>query len=201
MTKNQFNVTYPYIEGEIYFTTDKSAAKVNPNTGRYEWDFSNNRANFNLRIPDRSIKVGGLSSTEPNVQTQKFIPPRLERSNLTQPIFSPITPGHYGVVGSAGTNFGADPGSLPDPTARLIRPRLGGRNPLGKRTTQTRCMNNPSVLIRYGGLKCIRIQSLQIQRCPLNSFSSRVMAAIPRMKSLWGARMTRMRSKSHVITS
>ncbi len=119
-SNNLFYESYPNIEREFYFTTDKSPIVKNTTTGDFDWDFSNNRAKFNLRIPDRSIKLGGLSSTAPNAQTQKFIPLYLElrglkspftdveRKQLKTPAITPIIPGHYGVVGSASTNYDFD---------------------------------------------------------------------------------------------
>lgn len=121
---NLFYESYPNIEREFYFTTDKSPVIRNKTTNEFDWDFSNNRANFNLRIPDRSIKVGGLSTTGYIAQTQKFIPPYLElrglkspytdveRKQLKTPAITPIMPGHYGLVGSASTNYDLD---LTDP--------------------------------------------------------------------------------------
>ena len=58
---NEFRVAFPHIEREFYFTTDKSPAKSTRAWVSIEWDFGNNRANFNLRIPDRSIKLDGAT--------------------------------------------------------------------------------------------------------------------------------------------
>ncbi len=60
-----FNVAYPFIEREFYFTTDKSPVKIDPNVGEYQYDMSNNRANFKLRIPDRSMYFAGAKLARP----------------------------------------------------------------------------------------------------------------------------------------
>jgi hypothetical protein len=118
-TNNQFQIQYPYVEREVYFTTDKSptiptSGKQLSPTKLADWDYS--ATQFKLRIPDRSIQVTTTPGTIPTkVQTQKFIPLQVEKSiNTTanDPIgaaIAPIAPGHYGVIGSATTNYSLDP--------------------------------------------------------------------------------------------
>ena len=114
-----FNVAYPFIEREFYFTTDKSPVKIDPNVGEYEYDMSNNRANFKLRIPDRSMYFAGAKLADPKAETQKFIPPGLEWSSNDQPVIAPVMPERYAVVGTAGTNYGINPGGSTDSTDDL----------------------------------------------------------------------------------
>ena len=135
-TKNQFYTAFPYIEREFYFTTDKSRANLNTSSREWEWDFTQNRANLNIRIPDRSVKIGGLATGSlANAQTQRFIPPQLERSNLTQPVLAPILPGRYAVVGSAGTNFNAVPGDPPDANNQTYTTAIGRQESGGEGNT------------------------------------------------------------------
>src|SRR5262249_28513198 len=75
--QNKFVVNFPYVEREFYFTTDHSPSSINgtgasttttaTTTQRYEYDFTNfrldpNRTKLNIRIPDRSIKIGPLTA-------------------------------------------------------------------------------------------------------------------------------------------
>ena len=92
---NNFTVDYPYIEREFYFTTDNS-----PTIGNAPNQTPNFAAtSFKLRIPDRSMQIGGPASAV-RARAQKFLPPSLENT----PGFSlaPILPGRYGVIGTAG---------------------------------------------------------------------------------------------------
>ena len=72
---NKFNVEYPYIEREFYFTTDNSPALslgvgsdwgqcIIPGSGigtqTKDWDYSPNK--FKLRIPDRYIEMTGVDN-------------------------------------------------------------------------------------------------------------------------------------------
>ena len=69
-----FNVAYPFIEREFYFTTDKSPVKIDPNVGEYQYDMSNNRANFKLRIPDRSMYFNRAKLSDPESRNAKIYP-------------------------------------------------------------------------------------------------------------------------------
>ncbi|MEX0612574.1 MAG: hypothetical protein WD229_10695, partial [Pirellulales bacterium] len=90
---NEFNVMYPYVEREFYFTTDNS-------TTRQVSD-----ATFKLRIPDRSIKPDPRPpGFVGRYQTQKFIAANPPANPGDVPI-APILPGRYGIVGSAGTKY------------------------------------------------------------------------------------------------
>ncbi len=104
-TQNYFDVRYPNIEREIYFTTDNSPTR----------DVGN--ANFRLRIPDRSFKAGQPAPfdhqnwgdkrtgvTGSFWQTQRFIAPITPTGTADQTI-APILPGRYSVVGSAGNKY------------------------------------------------------------------------------------------------
>ena len=99
-----FNLKYPYIEREFYFTTDKSplAVSVNDPTER---DLSKT---FNLRIPNRRIDAE-LKPGKPNpIWPQKFIPNSLELGPIAIGGVAPLLPGRYGVIGSAGTWYDFD---------------------------------------------------------------------------------------------
>ncbi len=111
--KNIFNVQYPYVEREFYFTTDKSPAlpPVKLSTAKDQtpdYDYSDN--SFKLRIPYRTVDIrypsAGLNFKPGYVQ--RFIPEQLETDATipaTQPVIAPIMPGRYGVIGSAGTKY------------------------------------------------------------------------------------------------
>ena len=99
-TREEVIVAYPFIEREFYFTTDKSPVKIDSTIGEYQYDMSNNRANFKLRIPDRSMYFAGAKGIDPKAETQKFIPPGLEWSSNDQPVIAPVMPERYAVVGA-----------------------------------------------------------------------------------------------------
>ena len=119
---NQFEIEYPYIEREFYFTTDKSPKVVSADpTLAAEYNYSPKV--FRLRIPNRSIQVGGLA--DPRAQTQKFIPPGLELSSATEPVIAPIMPGRYGVIGSPGAKYSTLPNAF---TTTIGREDSGEKN-------------------------------------------------------------------------
>jgi hypothetical protein len=122
---NLFNIEYPYIEREFYFTTDDSPTKKLPTTADHswgqfmysgpvqtqDWDYSPNQ--FRLRIPDRYIKLSGVKNgPDANLntkwaRTQKFIPITLEKQKFSTSNDPPITP--------------------TDPQAPVLAPILPGR--------------------------------------------------------------------------
>ncbi|MCC7476036.1 MAG: hypothetical protein IT425_11625, partial [Pirellulales bacterium] len=101
-SNNQFTIQYPYIEREFYFTTDKSPVTQATSAASADWKYG--AGDFKLRIPDRSMQIGGPTSNV-KVQTQKFIALDLETASPNQPAIAPILPGRYGVIGSAGTRY------------------------------------------------------------------------------------------------
>lgn len=117
-TKNVFEVKYPYVEREFYFTTDnsKSTTVTKYNAGKYGFN-----PDFKLWIPDRSftpangqyppshLNEDATKSSDP-WQTQRFIARALApNSNTFQDIaISPILPGRYGVIGSIGNQYKND---------------------------------------------------------------------------------------------
>lgn len=124
---NQFTVQYPYIEREFYFTTDKSPVVKATMTTDTDWNYATNE--FKLRIPDRSIQIGGIASTAPRAQTQKFISLELETASPNQPAIAPILPGRYAVVGSSGAKY--------DPTKQTYTTTIGRRDVGADNTTDT----------------------------------------------------------------
>ena len=209
---NEFHVAFPYIEREWYFTTDKSPQKINTSLGVYEWDYGTDHANLNVRIPNRSIKLDGAGEYG---QTQNFIPLNLERSSLNQPVIAPILPGHYGVVGSAGTNYGVDPIKPPDPspTAQIYTSTIGRREFTGQSNNLDK-MHEQSVLAHSirriemrpnAELPSPPIHQLRARLSRGSSFSSGTTAAIRKMKSNWGTtrtkRTTPIRKRSLATTS
>ena len=131
---NKFNVEYPYIEREFYFTTDNSPTLPLPigsdwgqfitgSTQTKDWDYSPKK--FKIRVPDRYFKMSGVNNgptaghpTLKWAHSQKFIPISLEQQKSTNPqqsVLAPILPGRYAVVGSAGTRYQPEP-AKPLPT-------------------------------------------------------------------------------------
>lgn len=103
---NVFDVAYPYIEREFYFTTDGSPTRaVNDST-------------FKLRIPNRSIEYG-TGTKRTILQTQRFVPAALELPVGTVDI-APIQPGRYAVIGSAGIKYPDLPDSYTTTIGRMF---------------------------------------------------------------------------------
>jgi hypothetical protein len=132
-TKNQFYVSYPSIEREFYFTTDKSPALTDLQRSTLldqtpDYDYSPQK--FRLRIPDRSVHIKyPPSGKQPKVgQTQKFIPSHLELASTTSPAIAPIPPGRYGVIGSAGANYNYDATNPNTPQSQIYTTTLGRLN-------------------------------------------------------------------------
>jgi len=123
-SNNQFTLQYPYIEREFYFTTDKSPTVPATMTADVDWNYS--PTEFKLRIPDRSMQIGGIASAT-RVQTQKFIPYELEKASPNQPAIAPILPGRYAVVGSSGARY--------DQTRQIYTTALGRRDINADNTT------------------------------------------------------------------
>ncbi len=113
---NAFQVKYPYIEREFYFTSDNSQSRdvtvYDSTLHKYELN-----PNFKLRIPDWSfvpsngmyppshLKENGDPDKTP-WQTQRFIAVWEPNGTTVQDVpLAPIEPGRYGVVGSAGTRY------------------------------------------------------------------------------------------------
>ncbi|MFO0790957.1 MAG: hypothetical protein U0805_15975 [Pirellulales bacterium] len=148
---NHFYISYPYIEREWYFTTDKSDIRLNTESREWELDLTKNRAKFKLRIPNRSIKLGGLTSVGTIAETQRFVPWSLEHSKPNEPVISPILPGHYAVVGSAGTNYDVNPEATsgaakptPDPNKQTWTNTIGRQKTEGN-TNQTDAFHEASL--------------------------------------------------------
>lgn len=164
--QNLFEMKYPYVEREFYFTTDKSPEvkllKPTDLERVINYDFS--AASFKLRIPYRGVTIQYPTSTKQNpkvFQTQKFIPWGLELSSLTEPVIAPIMPGRYGVIGSAGANYNlttVDPKDEKDPnkqvyistTGRKADTALwntadGAHYPLATRRVEMRPSNDPTM--------------------------------------------------------
>jgi hypothetical protein len=133
---NQFEMKYPYIEREFYFTTDKSPEKQRflPSDLEQIVDYNYSPASFKLRIPFRGVALTYPSNVRPQqvVSAQKFIPWGLEMSSLTDPVIAPIMPGRYGVIGSAGSNYYLttadpvlEPGQEKDPAKQIYISTVG----------------------------------------------------------------------------
>ncbi len=148
--KNLFNIEYPYIEREFYFTTDNSPTvkagtgwgqRVTPTIYAQDWDYSAKK--FKLRIPDRYIKLTGVTYGPSDVnpllkwsRTQKFIPIGLEQQKgVNTPVIAPILPGRYGVIGSAGTRYLPNPGQ---PLPNIYTTTIGRQDDSTKNTSDTR---------------------------------------------------------------
>lgn len=117
---NQFEVQYPYVEREFYFTTDGSSLLDHKwgdfNDKSKDFDYAEKNSfdpskSFKLRVPYRVVdfrySANGTVTTVPG-NLQRFIDPLLENGS-TQPVIAPILPGRYGVIGSSGTKYNADP--------------------------------------------------------------------------------------------
>ena len=104
-TKNIFEVSYPYIEREFYFTTDKSPIVAESSAKSADWNYAADK--FKLRIPNRAVQIKYASASwgaADRGQTQKFIALQLETASPNQPAIAPILPGRYGVIGTAGVS-------------------------------------------------------------------------------------------------
>jgi hypothetical protein len=139
--KNQFYVSYPNIEREFYFTTDKSPMAVTDIRQldlTEDYDYSPSK--FRIRIPDRSVHIRypSTASGQPKAaQTQKFIDlhlelgPRADQTtfvNKNAAVISPIMPGRYCVIGSAGTNYNYDPTDPAKPKNQIYTTTVGRLN-------------------------------------------------------------------------
>jgi hypothetical protein len=120
-TQLNFDVAYPYIEREFYFTTDNSTTIV-PGTGVQPLRDVND-ASFKVRIPDRTLARPTIAGTWPaDFQTQRFIAANsADEYNDYQ--IAPILPGRYGIVGSAGTKY--KPTSVPANMANALITAIG----------------------------------------------------------------------------
>lgn len=106
--QNFFQLQYPYVEREFYFTTDKSPAMTAAQLIKLkdqmpDYDYAD--SSFKLRIPHRMVDIKYPTANlnfKPGY-IQRFIPAQLE-ANVANPI-APILPGRYGVIGSAGTKY------------------------------------------------------------------------------------------------
>jgi hypothetical protein len=115
MGKNFFDMQYPYVEREFYFTTDRSpalplGALSLSKDQTPDYNYANN--SFKLRIPYRTVDIKyppTITNMKPGY-TQRFIPQQLELDTTipaVQSVVAPIMPGRYGVIGSAGTKYTA----------------------------------------------------------------------------------------------
>ena len=122
-----FEVAYPYIEREFYFTSNDSPRVTVEGESMVtvaQKDASkipNDVSSPFLRIPNRSLRftLGGKTVpplptpgiASPPAQTQRFIvpDPKVPGQDLQ---VAPILPGHYGVIGTAGP-YGKAPTGVP----------------------------------------------------------------------------------------
>ena len=62
-TTNLFQIQYPYIEREFYFTTDKSPIVPESMYANADWNYAADK--FKLRIPNKSVKISYPATMPP----------------------------------------------------------------------------------------------------------------------------------------